>query len=231
MFGLFKSKPTTPPPPPRTIRDTLFGDDPINEWPPDAGKVGEVEPWKSFVDARTRLQSGDVPGATAAWQRVVAMSNLESRHYLQAWHSLRAHGIQPPPDKVKQLLGVVVEVGLDNGLDLLAAYPERNTRYYNYSGAGVVWEHPDNSLDGYIDALLAAAQQVLNKIGPWDKPRPGPPEKGSVRLNLLSPAGLHFGQGGLNVLFNDPMAKPTLDAATVLMTQLIEASKRMNKPR
>lgn len=61
---------------------------------------------------------------------------------------------------------------MPEGLDLLAAYSDHSARYYNYSGAGVVWEHPDTSLDSPIDELLAAARQVVEMIGPWQGARP-----------------------------------------------------------
>ena len=145
---------------------------------------------------------------------------LEPRHYLQAWHYLRLHGAQPPPAVAKQVLGVVIEVALPEGLDLLAAYPDHSARYYNYSGAGVVWEHPDATLDAQIDALLTAAARVVAEIGPWEQARPAPPPRGQLRMSFLTPSGLHFGQGPMNALARDPLGGPVVQGATVLMTGL-----------
>jgi hypothetical protein len=200
------------------IRDALFGDAPIDAWP---SKTIPGEPWETFVRAREALAAGRKAEAVECWQRVTEMPGLESRQYLQAWHFLRARGIQPHPENAKQLLGVVVEVSMKEGLDLLAAYADHHARYFNYSGAGVVWEHPNSSLDPYIDALLVAGSRVLQKIGPWTDPRPGSPGVDQIRMNFLSPAGLHFGQGALQVLAVEPMAKPVFDAALALMQQLI----------
>lgn len=220
MFGLFKRESSSPEPPAPDIRDTLFGDLPLAEWP--RGGDGATEPWQTFVRARADIEKGDVAGATAAWHRVIAMPDLESRHYAQAWHFLRAHGVRPPPERAKQLLGVVLEVPMGNGLDLLAAYPERTARFYSHASGGVVWERPDSSLDAHIDGLLIAGRHVLDAIGPWEQPRPPAPPPGQVRLNFLSPAGLHFGQGPFQTLANDPMAKPVIDAGTALLQQLVE---------
>ena len=217
MFGIPKRQ---PPPPPPTIRDTLFGDVPMEAWPATVSP-GMAEPWTSFVRARDAIKAGKTADAIAAWQSIADTPGLESRQYAQAWHFLRAAGVLPPPEKHKQLLGVVLEVTVENGLDLLAAYPERAARYYNFSGAGVVWEHPDASLDKEIDGLLAAGQKVLDLIGPWDKPRPPAPQPGQVRLNFISPAGLHFGQSTLQNFTNDAMAGPVLNAGVVLMQALI----------
>ena len=92
---------------------------------------------------------------------------------------------------------------------------------YNYTGKGTIWERPNDSLDGVIDALLAEAQKVLNAIGPWDGPRPPPPQRGQWRMNFLSPAGLHFGQAAYETFAKDPMARPVIDTATALMQALV----------
>jgi hypothetical protein len=204
------------------IRDTLFGDAPLNAWP---SQEISGEPWATFVTAREALAAGRKPEAIAFWQKITQMPNLESRHYLQAWHFLRAQGVNPPPENTKQLLGVVVEVGMKDGLDLLAAYADHHARYFNFSGRAIIWEHPNNSLDGYIDALLAGGLKILQRIGPWTDPRPAPPPVDEIRMNLLSPAGLHFGQGSMRSFPGDPLAKPAFDAAVALMQQLIAQAK------
>jgi len=227
MRNPFKRKPATHPPPTQAatvaIRDTLFGDMPLEAWPPDSSASGE--PWTTFVAARDALSQDRRADAVAAWQRIAAMPGLESRHVAQAWHFLRAHGVACPADQAKRLLGVILEVPMEGGLDLLAAYPEHTARYYNFSGRGIVWEHPDASLDPAIDALLAAGQNVLNTIGPWDRPRP-PAPTGEWRMSFFSPAGLHFGQAPYAVLADDPMAKPVIDTATALMQALVARTSK-----
>jgi hypothetical protein len=170
------------------IRDTLFGDMPLDQWPPDAEAPDDV-PWGAFVSARQHLAAGNQSDAIAWWRHILDQPGLEPRHHLQAWHFLRQHGGQPSSDVAKQVLGVVVEVAMPEGLDLLAAYPDHSARYYNYSGAGVVWEHPDTSLDSGIDQLLAASKQVVAKIGPWGQARPAPPPPGHMRMPFLTPRG------------------------------------------
>lgn len=207
--------------PPHHIRDTLFGDLPLNEYPPAASEHSLEEPWITFAAAREELAAGRSGEAIDLWRAVTEMRNVESRHYVQAWHFLRQRGIQPPPEIAKAMLGVVVEVGVDRGVDLLAAYPDHTARYHNFSGRAVVWEHPDDSLDTLIDALLAAGSRVLNVINPWPNPRRAAPPAGVARINLLSPAGLHFGEGPLDRIGAEPLARPTFDAATALMKELV----------
>jgi hypothetical protein len=190
----------------------------MSKWPEGDDKTGE--PWNLFIEARKQLDKKDKNAASATLQKITSMPNLEPRHYLQAWHFLRSLGVNPPADKAKIVYGVVIEVGLERGADIVAAYTDFNAYYVNFTGAATIWQHPDNSLDAEIDALLKAGQMVAEKIGPWDKARPAPPTNGNVRLNMLTPSGLHFGEGGFNVLSQDPMGKALIDPATALMLRL-----------
>lgn len=208
---------------PISIRDMLFGDMPLDQWP-QGGSASDAQPWGRFVSAREHLAAGRQADAIAQWRQILEQPDLEPRCYLQAWHFLRAQAQQPPPEVAKQLLGIVVEVAMPGGLDLLAAYPDHSARYYNYSGAGVIWEHPDASLDPIIDQVLDAGREIVAKIGPWEKDRPGPPPNGSVRLCFLTPSGLHFGQGPMEVIARDPMGGGMLQVATGLMQSLIGKS-------
>jgi hypothetical protein len=203
------------------IRDTLFGDLPLEQWPPTPTDADAQEPWLSFIAARKALARGEVSGAIAAWLRVITMPDLESRHYLQAWSFLRRNGVTPPADQAGRVLAVILEIPVKNGLDLLAAYRDCTARYYNYSGASVIWEHPDNSLDAIVNTLMSAGEKVVRAIGVGDKPRPPAPLPGQARLNFLTLAGLAFGQAPLAALMADPTAKPVVVAGAVLMQKLI----------
>lgn len=202
------------------MRETLFGDSAIDQWPPKEGR-SDLLPWTTFVAARTNLAAGNQSAAVASWQEILKQPGLESRHYLQAWHFLRQHGQQPPMEVAKEVLGVVVEVGMPQGLDVLAAYPDHSARYYNYSGAGVVWERTDSSLDSVIDQLLSASAQVVAQIGPWEDVRPVPPPRDHIRISFLTPSGLHFGQGPFAALAKDPIGGQVVYLAANLMKLLI----------
>lgn len=223
MFNFFKKEK-----PRKTVelRDTLFGDMPLSEWP-SSDTPPTAEPWISFAKVAASLEKRDKAAAIATLQQITEMPGLESRHYLQAWHFLGAQGIQPPADKAKIVYGVVVEVGMKSGVDIVAAYQDHTARYLNFSGAGIVWEHPDTSLDDEIDALLQAGEVVANKIGPWEQARPAAPQTDHVRLNMLTPSGLHFGYGPFKTLSQDPMGKAIIDPATRLMQALIAKDKRV----
>jgi cytosine/creatinine deaminase len=202
---------------PLSVRDTLFGDMPIEQW---VKEDNQTEPWVSFLKAKQFLDKKDKNSAIDLLQKITNMPNLESRHYLQAWHFLRGLGVNPPDDKAKIVYGVVIEVGLEKGAVIVAVYNDYTARYIDVSGAMVVWEKPNNSLDHHIEVLLDAGQMVVSKIGPWAKERPTIPQNHFVRLNMLTPNGLHFGYGAFQRLYNDPMGKALIDPATNLMKAL-----------
>jgi hypothetical protein len=210
----------------REIRNTLFGDVPLSELVRAHPKVPLGEPWASFQRARDLKDTGDAAGAKQAVHKILDMPELDTRVCLQAWHTLREMGDRPPQGREKEVLGVVVEIGMPKGLDLVAAYRDHRARYFNYSGAGVLWERRDDSLDLLIDELLQAGSVVAQAIGPWTKPKPPEPRNGDARINLLTPSGIHLGNGPIEALNQDAMGGPILSAAFGLMKRLVELTKR-----
>lgn len=222
MFGFLKRKPA---PKPLEIRDTLFGDRPLTQFLRIGPEALAGEPWASFGRVRAFMDAYNSKAATATLFEILSMPRLESRMALQAWHILRELGEQPPVELEKQVLGVVVEVGLPQGLDLVAGYADHRARYFNLSGAGVVWECPSNALDEAIDNLLKVGSLVVRTIGPWRDARPPAPVNGNARLNMLTPSGIHFGEGPMDALSNDTAAGAILGSALRLMQLLIEMNR------
>jgi hypothetical protein len=159
--------------------------------------------------------NGDHDAVVQQLQRVVHMEGLEACAYLQAWHSLRELGEQAPPDVARTIHGIVVEVGMKGGLDMVAAYSDHRARYHNYGAGGVVWElgRGDAEIDQLVDQMLQTGQVIVDNSGPWRGPYPSPPTEGSVRINFLTPGGLHLGEGRLDQMGREPTAKYLLDLA------------------
>ena len=223
MFDFLKSKKA---PQPLEIRDTLFGDMPMSRFLTISSEAFSMEPWASFLCAKQHIDSGEPKAAAEALQRILGMPQLESRHYLQAWHFLRELGIDSPKEEEETLLGVVVEVGMEKGLDLVAAYRDHHARYYNFSGAGVVWERPNDLLDKAIDDLLRVGMATAQAVGVWKESRPPAPAKGQRRINLLTPGGLRFGQGPIDALGKDRLGGLVLASEFNLMQALINLTKK-----
>jgi hypothetical protein len=159
--------------------------------------------------------------APADVRRVADDEAVESRIRALAFNWLRRHGQAVP---AKTLLGTIVEVPLQGGLDTLAAFGDGGVRYINQSGKIGVFDGGVAALQPTIDALLAASRVLVGKIGPWEKPRLNPPKAGNVRLTFLVSDGLYFGEGPYADLARDGLGGPVLAAARQLLEQVVALS-------
>lgn len=162
---------------------------------------------------------GNKKATTDELKVVAADVSVETRLRIAACGMLKAKG---DPVVSKELLGIVVEVGLDDGLDVLAAYKDGTARYINHSEKITIWEAPTDQSQALIKNLFSAGLQVVKNIGPWEKDRLPAPGAGDIRINFLVADGLYFGQGPFELLEGDPMGGPVVKAATQLMVFLIQ---------
>jgi hypothetical protein len=172
------------------------------------------------------------PGQTpAAWQATLASDDVAALRSLAsdaaqeghirylAFSRLRAIGQTVMP---KILLGVIVEVALDGGLDTLAAFQEGDVRYINHSGKLVVIDGVA-SLTPRVRKLFATTQPLVDQLGPADEARRAPPKTGEVRLTFLVSDGPYFGQAPADVMQVDAAAGPVMLSATELMLAVVAA--------
>jgi hypothetical protein len=158
-------------------------------------------------------------------QKIADSDELDPRLKLLACNRLLAAGVEP---EKKELMAVIIEVHLEEGLDVLASFIDGTARYINHSGKMVIWETTDdeNAID-LTDQLFEHSIKIVNRIGPWDKPREPHPVKGNTRITFLVSDGLYFGEAKSNILFGDPMAGPALKVATNLMNHItVKAADR-----
>ena len=154
-----------------------------------------------------------------ALRKIADDESNEGRVRALAYNRLRASGEKVPSKKV---LGVIIEVPLQQGLDVLAAFAEGGVRYLNQSGKVAIFEGQGNPVEGLAKELVLASQPVVNRIGPWEKKRLPPPKAGNVRMTFLVSDGLYFGEGPFGALQKDPMAGPVLAKATQLLQLAVE---------
>ena len=166
------------------------------------GDAAKEYPWNILLSAESSNE--DV-------EKVMRDAKLESRLRLLAANQLKQRNVNDLP---KWLLGVVVELGLEDGLDVLAAYKDGTARYINYTGSMVIWEAYTHQSMAITNKLFEASENIVNQIGPWNQPRRPYPMQQNMRISFLCTDALYFGEGPINVLFNDPMAAPALQAAT-----------------
>ena len=154
------------------------------------------------------------PPDGAALLKIARDEKQEGRLRALAYNRLRASG---KTTSSKELLGVIVEVPLEGGLDVLAAFSEGGVRYLNQSGKILVIDGSNTPVAGLVKELLAVARPVVAKIGPWEEQRLPAPAFGNIRITFLVADGLYFGEGPAAILQQDAMAGPVLAKAMQLL--------------
>lgn len=154
------------------------------------------------------------PPDTDALRAIADDETHEGRVRMLAFNRLRDAGIDVLP---KILLGVVVEMRLREGLEVLAAFNDGGIRYLNSSGKVAVVEGGNTTLAAPVAELLAAAQLIVDQIGPWTEQRRPPPEYGNVRFSFLVSDGLYFGEGPIAHIVQDEKAGRMWQKATALL--------------
>jgi hypothetical protein len=183
--------------------------------------IGNGSPWALFAAAYADLDNNPAD-AQAHLQKILAIPDLESRVYLQAWHCLRGLGVIPSAEASSEVKGIVIEVGLENGIDVVAAYSDHSARYFNYSGATIIWDTTDPQMDHYIDDLLNAANAIAIVTGPLDLPHPPLPRESMVIISILTYGGIHIGLGPMDSISIDPIGGLAIQNGIALMKALIE---------
>lgn len=147
-------------------------------------------------------------------------ANEESRVRLLAAHWLRSQG-QPAP--ASGVLGVVVEVPLEGGLDTLAAYADGRVRYINHTGRLAVFEGAPEDVAQQARLLVAEAIPAAAKATPSTQRGPRPPA-GTVRFSYLATEGVRVREGGFGDVARDPLAAAVLENAQQLLDLIVKQS-------
>ena len=188
------------------------------------GTDDESSPWYHFAAAH-RVASTDTAAAQKYLRHILELSNIESRTYLQAWHCLRTLGVEPDDETRRDVKGIVVEVGLKGGLDSVAAYSDHSARYFNHSGAAVIWDTETPEMNARIDPFLEVAAAVGENTEPLEGAHPPLPDRGMMLINVLTPGGIHIGLGPMEAMQGDPMGAAVTQTALALMQALMNAGE------
>lgn len=186
-----------------------------------------------FCDNLALFHNDEVSESSSLWATLLAESpdytaltkiaqdeKEESRIRALAFNRLRAGGHEVP---AKKIFGVVVEVVLEQGLDVLAAYSDGRVRYLNQSGKIAIFEGGPPQVELLAKELVALSQTLVNAIGPWKEKRLPPPPRGNVRMTFLVSDGLYFGEGRFEALQQDAMGGPVLAKASELLQRAVNA--------
>ena len=155
-------------------------------------------------------------------QALVDSNTTESRVKILAYNKMRDNKIEVPS---KKLYGVIVEVNMPQGLDVLASFADGSARYINYSEKIAVVDGVPNIFEKHIQAVLDASQNIVDKIGVWDKERLAPPAVGNMRFTFLCSDGLYFGEGSMEAIQSDALSQPLFMSAVGLLRELTDKVK------
>ena len=189
--------------------DLLFCDDP-SAFAPRPGHP--PTPWQAA------LFGGDDPGAV---RQLADDPGEESRIRLLACDWLRARRQGVPP---RVLLGVVVEVSLERGLDVLAAYADGRVRYINQTGRVAVFEVGPPPIVAKAREVVASAEPAIEQLALSTAPRRPPPTNGAVRITLLASDGRYLGEGPFEQVEREPTAAPIIRHASELLQLVVRTT-------
>lgn len=151
--------------------------------------MGEKELYWAAV-AKVREAGGDNAGARKAALAILSLPAVESRWKIQAWKILRELGYVPSVQEARTVLGVVVEMGKDEGAFIVAGYADGDARMLWTTGGGLLGpmqDHPE--VAGEAKSLTKKAEPATTFL-PIKVERPLP-TVGRVRFAILTPAGMH----------------------------------------
>jgi len=200
----------------QTLDDLLTSLDP--EAPPDGS-------WILLSKAAEHMRQGEVGRATEMLLEVTGNPNLEARVLLWSWAALRCLGVYPKSYEADDIKGVVIQVPIESGVDVLAAYADGTARYVNYSGKVIVWENPDATITPIVRKLLQSCKDLRGFVvaaSPTDS------VQDLVRVTLLTFNGNRFAESSMESLASSPITR-VLSFAAEVMANLIKRSELMDR--
>ncbi|MCL2633141.1 MAG: hypothetical protein FWD34_01360 [Oscillospiraceae bacterium] len=128
-----------------------------------------------------------------------------------------------------ELYGVVFQIGLQNGIETLAVYPNREGWYINYTGGAIklnpLSENEDRlGINPLIDALFETAVKTVPGFELPDNNHIPDIITGNLRINLLTGKGLFSAESALNAIVNTSSAGEMFNLGTKILQRLVAMS-------
>ncbi len=147
----------------------------------------QVSYW--FVLIKARWMDGNLPGARDAVLHLLAVPTLSAREKLQGWAIWREFGYFPDQRDADRVLGLVLEIGAERGVVIVAGYADGDARLLWTSSGGLLVPMRDPE-------VFQAAREATRMAEPLTallrldtlRPLPG---RGRVRVTVLTPGGMH----------------------------------------
>jgi len=169
------------------------------------------EDWKQLLGPRPGLEQ---------LQRLAEQEDLPARLRILAFNSLLKKGSQPAR---RELLGFILEGGVDDGLETLAAYTDYSLIFIEPGGRQHLWDVSQPPRRDRLIKCFSSATALAAQLKPTDQPRFSPPFSGMARVTLLLSDGRYFGQGPGHHLTKDPLSGPLIKQANSLLTELLNS--------
>jgi len=147
-------------------------------------------------------------------------THTESRIRILAFNELRSRKIVT----TKEVLGVVIEVGAEEGLEAIALYKDLNVRYVN-ARSKLFTSNNTGDINEKVGNILAVSQKIIEKAERNTEPRQAPPAADEFRITFLVADGFYTGQGNLADIEKDLVAKVLVFEAGEIMVALAQVTK------
>jgi hypothetical protein len=195
------------------IRQMLFANQTLKEQAKQAKLDGTDSPFQRISNASKLVDEGKTNEAITKLESVLQMQPLETRIELWTWTGLRELGKKPEQKTGTEVLGVIIEVPMQSGYDILAGYADGSARYLNFSGRAIFWDKPDTTIKNlcrsFIEsAILASSSAKLRNSNALPK--------SDAQITLLTRSGNY-------VIIATPQS--VMNSAAKLMIELINRTK------
>ena len=206
--------------------ELLFGDQTLDDLLTSVDKQAVLDgAWMLLSKAADRMRQGEVGGAAEILLQVACNPKMETRILLWTWTALRRLGIHPKSYEADEIKGVVIQVPMKNGVDVLAAYADGTARYVNFSGKTIIWEITDATITTAIHKLLQSCKDLRGVPVAGSRTNPA---RDLVRVTLLTFNGNRFVEASMQSLDLSPIEQ-VLGVGAELMANVIKRSESMDQ--
>jgi hypothetical protein len=171
-------------------------------------------------NGQERFSAGSDP---AKVRTIAEDQDEESRIRALAYNWLRAHNETVPAGIV---LGVIVEISVDHGVDVLAAYADGRVRYINHTGAMSLFEGVPPEIAAGAKAVVASAEDAGGLFKPLQGDRTAPTR--DLRFTILAADGLHTAQGSWKEIGSEPKLDQILNNTIRLLQLVVKTAVKKN---
>jgi hypothetical protein len=179
-----------------------------------------------FKDLRKDLFFGESGLSSDVDALRLQLSTAADHGRFALWRRLRGLGVTPEPSEASLVLGVIMEIGLDDGSTVLVfGLSDGSASVYFSNGGGNIGGQARPEINAAAQELTATASAFLESV-PLTEEHPLPGD-GQVRLSILTPAGVHAAAAPQAELVsgNSPLS-PLYKAAT----QIIVGFRTLSHP-